>query len=187
MAYRLSCPRPGGSSWTRDRTRIPCIGRWFPFHPTTKEVLRHFDFSANLVIPQLQAQFLHISLNWVLPSFFSILFSSWVWSLPAILQPHACRSSTLSYGASSLLHFLLNLIPFVNSYSFFVACGARVKNLPANAGDAEDVGSAPRLGKFPRVGNGNLLQYSCLENSMDRGAREATVHGVAKSWTRLSD
>ena len=52
---------------------------------------------------------------------------------------------------------------------------------PANAGDAEDVGSTPRLGKFPRVGNGNLLQYSCLENSMDRGAREATVHGVAKS------
>ena len=43
-----------------------------------------------------------------------------------------------------------------------------VKNLPANAGDARDVGSIPGLGSSPGVGNGNLLQYSCLENSMDR-------------------
>ena len=45
----------------------------------------------------------------------------------------------------------------------------------------------PRLGRSPRVGNGNPLQYSCLENSTDRGAWWATVHGVAKSWTRLSN
>ena len=45
-----------------------------------------------------------------------------------------------------------------------------VKNLPAYAGDTRDIGLIPELGRFPGVGNGNLLQHSCLENSMDRGA-----------------
>ena len=54
-----------------------------------------------------------------------------------------------------------------------------VKNPPANAGD---MGSIPGLGRSPREGNGNPLQYSCLGNPMDRGARWATVHGVIKSW-----
>ena len=62
--------------------------------------------------------------------------------------------------------------------------GSVVKNPPANAGG---VGSIPRLGRFPGEGNGNPLQYSCLGNPMDRGAWQATVHGVAKSRTRLSD
>ena len=55
-----------------------------------------------------------------------------------------------------------------------------VKNLPANAGDIRDVGLIPGSGRSPRVGNGNSLQYSCLENSMDRGVWQATVHEVAK-------
>ena len=58
-----------------------------------------------------------------------------------------------------------------------------VKNLPANAGDVRDMGSVLGSGKFPREGNGNALQYSSLENPMDRGAWPATVHGVAKSGT----
>ena len=58
-------------------------------------------------------------------------------------------------------------------------------NPPANAGDIRDSGSIPGLGGYPGVGNGNLLQYSCLENSMDRGAWQAIVHGVAKSWSKL--
>ena len=62
-----------------------------------------------------------------------------------------------------------------------------VKNLSANAGDTRDVGSIPGLGISPRVGNGKPLQYSCLQNSMDRGAWWAAVHGVARSRTRLSD
>jgi len=57
-----------------------------------------------------------------------------------------------------------------------------VKNSPANAGDARDVGLIPRLGRSPGVGTGNP-QYSCLENSMDRGAWKAIVHGLAKSHT----
>ena len=56
-----------------------------------------------------------------------------------------------------------------------------VKNLPADAGDPRDMGSIPGSGKSPGVGNGNPLQYSYLENSMDRGAWWAIVLGVAKS------
>ena len=58
-----------------------------------------------------------------------------------------------------------------------------VKNPPANAGDVRDVGSICGLGRSPGGGRGNPLQYSCLENPMDRGAWRATVHGVAMSWT----
>ena len=57
----------------------------------------------------------------------------------------------------------------------------------ASACNAGDPGSIPRLGRSPGEGNGNPLQYSCLENSMDGGAWWATVHGVAKSWTQLSN
>ena len=56
-----------------------------------------------------------------------------------------------------------------------------VKNPLANVGDAGDVGSIPGWGRYPGVGNGNPPQYSCLENSMARGAWRARVHGVAKS------
>ena len=55
-----------------------------------------------------------------------------------------------------------------------------VKNLHANAGDARDAGLIPGLGRSPGEGNGNPLQYSCLENPMDRGAWRATAHGVTE-------
>ena len=55
-----------------------------------------------------------------------------------------------------------------------------VKNLPANAGDIRDAGVMPGLGKSPGGGRGNPLQYSCLENPMDRGAWWAIVHRVAR-------
>ena len=58
-----------------------------------------------------------------------------------------------------------------------------VKKLPADAGDARDVGLIPGSGKSPGVGNGNLLQYSCLKNYMNRGAWWATVHGIPESDT----
>ena len=59
----------------------------------------------------------------------------------------------------------------------------QVKNPPANAGNTGDKGLIPGSGRSPGGGNGNPLQYSCLENPMDRRAWQATVHGVAKSWT----
>ena len=58
-----------------------------------------------------------------------------------------------------------------------------VKNPPANAGDVRDMGSIPGSGRSSGGGRGNPLQYSCLENPMDRGAWCATVHGVKKSQT----
>ena len=59
-----------------------------------------------------------------------------------------------------------------------------IKSLPVSAGDT---GSIPGSGRSPGGGNGNLCQNSCLENRMDKEARWATVHGVAKGWTGLSD
>jgi len=61
-----------------------------------------------------------------------------------------------------------------------------IKNPPPNARDAEDVGSVSESGRYPGEGNGNPLQNSCLENSMNRETWKAMVHGVAKSLTQLS-
>ena len=55
-----------------------------------------------------------------------------------------------------------------------------VENPPSNAGDTKDVGSIPRSGRSSEVGNGNPVQYSCLENFIDRGAYWTTVHGVTE-------
>ena len=71
-------------------------------------------------------------------------------------------------------------------YQFFSVFpgGSEVKVYASNAGD---LGSVPGSGRSPGEGNGNPLQYSCLENPMDRGGRQAPVHGVAKSQIGLSD
>ena len=60
-----------------------------------------------------------------------------------------------------------------------------VKSPPASAGDVQDTGSIPGSGRSPGKGNGNPLQYSCLENSMDHGNPHGPVHSITKSWTRL--
>ena len=60
--------------------------------------------------------------------------------------------------------------------------GIMVRNPLAKAGDIISAGLIPGLGRFPEGGNGNRLQYSCLENPIDRGAWRATAHKVAKSW-----
>ena len=64
--------------------------------------------------------------------------------------------------------------------------GSVVKNSPAKAAATGDSGSIPGLGRSPGGGNGNALQYSCLESSMDSGARLAIVHGAVESQTLLS-
>ena len=61
--------------------------------------------------------------------------------------------------------------------------GTVVKNLLASTGDTRKVGSTPGLGRSPGIGNGNLLQDSCLENSINRGAWLTIIHRVAKSQT----
>ena len=62
-----------------------------------------------------------------------------------------------------------------------------VKNSPVNAGDIRDSGLIPGLGRSPGEGDGNPFQYSCLRNPTDRRAWQATVRGIAKSQTRLSN
>ena len=89
---------------------------------------------------------------------------------------HSCIHCARNMGQLTLLISLP--ISFLGFPSSTVA-----KNLPANAGDTRDSGSIPGSGRSPGVGNGNLLQYSCPENSLDRGAWLATVHGVAESDT----
>ena len=105
-----------------------------------------------------------------------------------------CSSLKSPVGARTLvlvLWGLLSLLSWSQQQSFNTTCrfdrgfpgSSVVKNMPTNVGDT---GSVPGWGRSPEGGNGNPLQYSCLENPMDRGAWQATVHGVAKSQT-LSD
>ena len=85
------------------------------------------------------------------------------------VSPHYC---------THFAHF--SLLVFIKGFPG----GSEVKASACNAGDP---GSIPRLGRSPGEGNGNPLQYSCLENPMDRGAWWAAVHGVTKSQTQLSN
>ena len=73
----------------------------------------------------------------------------------------------------------MDLLYILNAFMGFPG-GSDGKESACNAGDS---GSVPGLGRYPGEGNGNILQYSCLENSMDRGAWQALVHGVTKSCT----
>ena len=88
----------------------------------------------------------------------------------------------------------VDLLSHLGSPSYITYCSVNyraslvalvVKNLPANAQDLRDAGSVPGLGRSPGEGNGNPLQYSCLENLMDRGAWRVIVHGVTESQTQL--
>ena len=75
---------------------------------------------------------------------------------------------------------------YSNLRSFIYLCGfpsgAEVTNLSANVGDARDTGLISQLGSFHRIGNGNIFQYSYLENPMEKGTWWATAHRVTKSW-----
>ena len=76
-------------------------------------------------------------------------------------------------------------VPNYNTRWSFPGGTSGKENLPADAEVVRDVGLVPGLGRSSGGGHGNPLQYSCLENPMDRGAWRATAHGIAKSWTRL--
>ena len=86
----------------------------------------------------------------------------------------------------SIRFMLINAILVPNNRCFYMGFpgGSDGKESACSVGD---LGSIPGSGRSPEEGNGYPLQYSCLENSLDRGPWRATVHVVAKSWTRLSD
>ena len=93
----------------------------------------------------------------------------------------------------SALLLLLHHPPLLSQLSEYLLPRVYTGGFPGGFGgkestcSARDPGSIPGLGRSPGEENGNPLQYSCLENSVDRGAWQATVHGVAKSGTQLSD
>ena len=98
----------------------------------------------------------------------------------------------MSLGQSFWVSFLSH--PVCGTLTWYLGCfsigslgftgGSDSKESACNVGD---LGSSPESGRSPEEGNGHLLHYSSLENPMNRGARWATVHGVTKSWTWLSD
>ena len=91
--------------------------------------------------------------------------------------------------------YCFSICPLLAPFAFYLRTGQpemvlvvkKKKNLPANAGDVRDVDLTRGSGISPGERHGNPLQYSCLENPVDRGAHRATVHGVAKSQTRLNN
>ena len=120
-----------------------------------------------------------------LPSFFlkeGFGFSFTISLLAPPLLSSYFSASSFTPLLRLLLIFLLSLLLFPSPMVVLV-----IKNLPANAGDLRDAGVTPGSRRSPGGGHGNPLQYSCLENSTDRGAWWATVHKVTKSWTLLSD
>ena len=104
-----------------------------------------------------------------------------------ILPARGERRERVVCGCVGIHHFFSHPFRYrLISHTAIPNCGSVVKNLPANVGDTGHAGLIPGLGRSLGVGNGNSLQYSCLENSMDRGASRAAVHEVTKSQTRLS-
>ena len=90
------------------------------------------------------------------------------------------------WGLNEIIHIIQTLTCNTHPTKGFPG-GSVVNNLPANAGDTGDMDLIPGVGRSPGRGNGNPLQYSCLENPMDRAAWRARVLGVTKSQTRLTD
>ena len=89
------------------------------------------------------------------------------------------------FAHTSVVHIYIHTYICTYVYAWASQVAQLVKNPPASVGDARDVGSILGSGRSPGGGNGNPLQYSCLENPMGRGAWRATVHRVAKIQIRL--
>ena len=92
-------------------------------------------------------------------------------------------SHKLSHLSSILLRANVSSLKIIYSPVIVLSCGSDGRESACSAGDP---GTIPGSGRSPEEGNGSPLQYSCLENSMERQAWWATIHGVAKSWTQLS-
>ena len=124
---------------------------------------------------------------------FAFLFKIFILAANSQLAGSHCPDQGLTPGPQQWKRWVLTTrLPENTSLVFCFMCILRasqvavvVKNLPANAGDIRDVGLIPGSGRSSGVGNDSSLQYSCLENPMDRGVWQATVRGVSKSRARL--
>ena len=105
--------------------------------------------------------------------------------LMKLITPRDSLSMSIISTAKNLFLLVIILLYLWKIIMWASQVALVVKNPPANAEDIRNVGSIPGLGRSPGGGHGNPLQYSCLENPMDRRAWQATVHRVTKSWTCL--
>ena len=101
------------------------------------------------------------------------------WRIPGMGEPDGLPS----VGLHRVGHDSSDLAAAAAGGSWASQVALAVKNLLADAGDVRDLGLTPGSERFPGGGHGNPLEYSCLENSMDRGVWQATVHSLAKSGT----
>ena len=110
------------------------------------------------------------------------------WELFISYRKKKNRKNLIIFPCIRMLKNVFSYLWFLVSpyYPWGFPGGSVVENPPAYKGDAGDMGSIPRSGRSPGGGHGNPLQYSCLENPIDRGAWRTTVHGVTESQTRLS-
>ena len=110
-------------------------------------------------------------------------------SISSIIESGLLKSQMIMFNSSlhfSQFCFLYFGLLLLGAYMLIIVTSQVSQTIKASAYNAGDLGSIPGLGRSPGKGNDNLLQYSCLENPMDWGAWQATVHGVAKSRTQLS-
>ena len=115
-----------------------------------------------------------------------VLCSSW---RSQFKHTELCFSTTPITLQNHLWNFIKRHITRKHPIAKDFPSDSAVQNLPANAGDVGDMGSIPGLGRSPGGGDGDPLQYSCLENPMDRGVWPAMVHRVhrvTKSWMQVS-
>ena len=113
------------------------------------------------------------------------MWETWVWSLGWRSSKEGKGYPLQCSGPESSMDCVVHgVTKSQTQLSAFHTGGSVGKGSACNA---RDLASVPGLGRPPGEGNGNPLQYSCLGNPMDRGAWWAAVHGVTKSWTRLSD
>ena len=110
-----------------------------------------------------------------------VLSSVIVGSCPGTNRAEKCIWTRTDYYKVTGLEEVLRVIRDYCQVVRFISVALMVKNPLANTGDTGNMGSIPRSGRSPGEGSGNPLQYSCLENSMDRGAWWAIVHGITKS------
>ena len=146
------------------------------------EVVFSFNFYWSVVDLQCcvsfrwKAKWISYAYTYIHPFFFKVSFPY------RPLQNIEPSSLCCTVGSLLVICFIQS-----NVYIWAFQVALLVKNPPADAGrDPRDLGSIPGSGRSPEGGNGNPLQYSCLENSMDRGAWQATVYEVAMSWTQLN-
>ena len=150
-----------GSSQPRDWTQVPCTASRFFIDLATREA----PTANNQKLINNIGQFRHI-----------LYVVYIVYCVPTVI-----------YRKEDVVKKIIRKIKYIYSTtpSFSGFSGGTSQNLPANAGDIRDAGSVPGSGRSPGGGHSNPLQYSCLENPMDRGAWRATVHRVAQSQIRL--